>query len=259
DTGYGLNLFTREAYIAIWIVIFSLMGCYLSGKIKFSHDSDVAHIGVFRLFLVIATFSFVVYLIPGLFGAPLNMISGLTPPMSAQQFNVSKPAAHAPGTLENTTYSKLCGTPKFSDKLHLPHGLQGYFDYEEGLACAKQQNKLVLLDFTGHSCSNCKKMAADVWSDPEVRELLEQYIIIALYTDDKTELPESEWITSKVDGKVKKTMGKRNADFEIDRFNTNTLPYYVVLDNDGNPLTGKGVGYVNKKEFITFLKTALNN
>jgi thiol:disulfide interchange protein DsbD len=187
------------------------------------------------------------------------MISGLTPPMSAQQFNVSKPAAYAPGTVGNATYSKLCGTPKFSDKLHLPHGLQGYFDYEEGLACAKQQNKPVLLDFTGHTCSNCKKMTAGVWSDPEVLELLEQYIIIALYTDDKTELPESEWITSKVDGKVKKTIGKRNADFQIDRFNTNTLPYYVALNSDGNSSAGKGVGYVNKKEFATFLKNGLNN
>jgi thiol:disulfide interchange protein DsbD len=259
DTGYGLNLFTREAYIAIWIVIFSLMGFYLLGKIKFSHDSEVAHIGVFRLFLVIVTFSFVAYLIPGLFGAPLHMISGLTPPMSAQQFNVNKPAAHAPGTVGDATYSKLCGTPKFSDKLHLPYGLQGYFDYEEGLACAKQQSKPVLLDFTGHTCSNCKKMTADVWSDPEVTELLEQYLIIALYTDDKTDLPESEWLTSNVDGKVKKTVGKRNADFQIDRFKTNTLPYYVALDSDGNPLTGKGVGYVSKKEFAAFLKNNLNN
>ncbi len=257
DTAYGLNLFTREVYLGIWIVIFTLMGFYLLGKIKFSHDSDVQHVGVFRLFLVIATFSFVVYMIPGLFGAPLKMLSSLTPPMSAQQFDLSKATVQAGGNSGTAHVSTLCGTPKLSDKLHLPHGLQGYFDYEEGLACAKQQGKPVFLDFKGHTCSNCKKMEADVWSDPEVLDLLNEYLIIALYTDEKTELPENEWVTSNVDGKVKKTVGKRNLDYEIDRFKTNQLPYYVVLDSDGNPLTDKGVGYVSKDEFVAFLKKGL--
>ncbi len=257
DTAYGLNLFTREVYLGIWIVIFTLMGFYLLGKIKFSHDSDIQHVGVFRLFLVVITFSFVVYMIPGLFGAPLNMLSSLTPPMSAQQFDLSKATVQVGGNAGTADVSKLCGTPKLSDKLHLPHGLQGYFDYEEGLACAKQQGKPVFLDFKGHTCSNCKKMEADVWSDPEVLSLLNEYLIIALYTDEKTELPESEWVTSNVDGKVKKTVGKRNLDFEIDRFKTNQLPYYVLLDGEGNPLTDKGVGYVGKEEFVAFLKKGL--
>jgi thiol:disulfide interchange protein DsbD len=248
DTGYGLHLFTREVYIGIWIVIFALMGFYLLGKIKFSHDSDVAHVGVFRLFLVLVVFSFVVYLIPGLFGAPLKMVSSFTPPMSAQEFKMT---GHAPAN------AQAAKTVKYSDKFSLPHGLQGYFDYEEGLAAAKQTGKPIFIDFTGRTCKNCKKMEAEVWSDPEVLALLNRYTMIALYTDDKTELPESEWITSKIDGKVKKTIGKINYDFQAERFKTNALPYYVILDNDGNSLTDKGVGYVGKAEFIEYLKKGL--
>ncbi|MDR0436840.1 MAG: thioredoxin family protein [Bacteroidales bacterium] len=257
DTVYNLHLFTREVYIGIWIVIFSLMGFYLLGKIKFSYDSDVKHLGVFRLFLVIATFSFVMYLIPGLFGASLKMISSLKPPMSAQQFNLQKPIVYASVTSEETGISKLCGTPKWSDKFQLPHGLQGYFDFEEGMACARQLGKPVFLDFTGHGCKNCKEMEANVWGDPEVLELLNQYLIIVLNTNDRTALPESEWVTSKLDGKVKKTIGKVNYSLQMERFNTNALPYYVILDSEGNPLTEKGIGAVSKKEFIAFLKKGL--
>jgi thiol:disulfide interchange protein DsbD len=253
DTGYGLHLFTREVYIGIWIVLFSLMGFYLLGKIKFSHDSDVQHVGVFRLFLVLAVFSFVVYLVPGLFGAPLKMISSFTPPMSAQQFNLQKAAAHAPFT-ENTQVSK---SVKYGDKFTLPHGLQGYFDYAEGLAHAKQTGKPIFIDFTGRTCKNCKKMEAEVWSDPEVLALFNEYTIIALYADDQTVLPENEWVTSEVDGKVKKTIGKVNQDFQLQHFKTNALPYYVVLDSEGKPLTDKGIGYVSKAEFIGFLKKGL--
>jgi thiol:disulfide interchange protein DsbD len=258
DTIYAFNIFSREVYIGIWIVIFSLMGFYLLGKIKFAHDSDVKHIGVFRLFLVIATFSFVVYLIPGLFGAPLKMISSLKPPMTKQQFNLQQLVSYPSTMSGNTNDSQLCGTPKWSDKLRLPHGLQGYFDFEEGITCAKQLGKPVFVDFTGHGCKNCKEMEANVWSDPEVLELLNQYLIIALYTDDRTELPKNEWATSKIDGKVKKTIGKYNHNFQLERFNTSALPYYVILDYDGKPLTDKGIGVVGKKEFIEFLKKGLN-
>ena len=132
---------------------------------------------------------------------------------------------------------ELCGTPSHADFLHLPHGLQGYFDYEEGMACAREKNMPVLLDFKGHACSNCKEMEGKVWSDPEVlKRLQNDYIIIALYTDDRTKLPESEWITSAFDGKVKKTLGKKNLDLQISRYSTNTQPFYVLIDTDGNPL-----------------------
>jgi thiol:disulfide interchange protein DsbD len=259
DTVYNIGLFTREVYLGIWIVIFSLMGLYLLGKIKFSHDSDVQHIGILRLLLVIVTFSFVVYLIPGLFGAPLKAISSLTPPLTKQQFNLNAPGARHLGTAGGAEFSQICGTPRWNDLFKLPHGLQGYFDYKEGMACAKQLGKPVFIDFTGHGCKNCKKMEADVWGDPEVLELLQQYVIIALYTNDRTQVPENEWIVSKIDGKVKNTIGRINNDFQIERFNTNTLPYYVVLDNEGNALVEKGIGYSNKAEFIEFLKKGLAN
>ncbi|MCM1041001.1 MAG: thioredoxin family protein [Bacteroides sp.] len=259
DQVYELHIFTREVYLAIWIVIFTLMGFYLLGKIKFSHDSDVPHVGVFRLLLVIVTFTFVLYLIPGMFGAPLKMVSSLVPPLTTQQFNLNQPAAVANTVAMPGTSQELCGTPKYADKLHLPFNLKGYFDYEEGLACAKQQNKPVFIDFKGHACANCKKMENDVWSDPRVQELLKKYVIVAMYCDDKTELPESEWVTSAIDGKVKKTMGKRNSDFQVTRFKTNTLPYYHLLDADGNPITDKGYGYAGDIEaFIAYLQGGLD-
>jgi thiol:disulfide interchange protein DsbD len=250
DTVYAFNMFSREVYIGIWIVIFTLMGMYLLGKIKFAHDSDVKHIGVFRLFLVIVTFSFVVYLIPGLFGAPLKLISSLKPPLSAQQFNLQNLVTHHTPFVEHNPV-------KHSDKFSLPHGLQGFFDYEEGLAYSQKTGKPIFLDFTGHGCKNCKEMEAKVWSDPEVLSLLKEYTIIALYTNDRTPLPESEWITSNLDGKVKNTIGKKNYDLQLERFRTNQLPYYVTLDKDGNPTSDKGVGYVGKAEFMEYLKKGL--
>ncbi|MDR2556807.1 MAG: thioredoxin family protein [Bacteroidales bacterium] len=258
DQSYGFDIITREAYLAVWIVLFALLGFYLLGKIKFSHDSDVPHIGVFRLFLVIAVFSFTVYLIPGLFGAPLKMVAPLLPPSTAQQFDLSKAAAQAAPAGEQQI---LCGTPKYSDKLSLPYGLKGYFDYEEGLKCAKEQNKPIFLDFKGHACANCKKTEVEIWSDPRVQEMLKKFIIIALYCDDKTELPESEWVTSKIDGKVKNTMGKRNLDFETERFKTNTLPFYNLLDSDGNPLVESGIGYssdLTVEKYLEFLQSGLD-
>lgn len=260
DQVYELNIFTREVYLAIWIVIFSLMGFYLLGKIKFSHDSDVQHIGVFRLILVIVTFTFVIYLIPGLFGAPLKMVSSLIPPTTTQQFNLTQMAPVAgTASVDAGTDQVLCGNPRYSDKLHLPFNLKGYFDYEEGMACAKQQNKPVFIDFKGHSCANCKKMESEVWSDPRVQALLKEYIIIALYCDDRTELPENEWVTSTVDGKVKKTLGKKNADFQVATFKTNTLPYYRTLGLDGQPLSDQGYGYDGDIDaFIAYLQAGLD-
>lgn len=262
DQVYELHLFTREVYLAIWIVIFTLMGFYLLGKIKFSHDSDVPHIGVFRLLLVIVTFTFVVYLIPGLFGAPLKMVSALVPPTTVQQFDLSKSTAAVavlPGEAGAGDDQVLCGTPKYADKLHLPFGLKGYFDYQEGLACAKEQNKPVFIDFKGHSCANCKKMEMEVWTDARVQALLKKYVIVALYCDDRTDLPESEWVTSTVDGNVKKTLGKRNADFEITKFKTNTLPFYHLLDVNGNPMVANSYGYNSDVEaFIAYLQSGLD-
>jgi len=256
DLSYHLNLFSREVYLAIWIVIFAMMGFYLLGKIKFSHDSDLPHIGFFRAMLVIAVFVFVVYLIPGLFGAPLNAVSGLIPPMEKQSFQLSKTTAaqdNSPafGLIENTT---RCEDAKYADFLHLPYGLEGYFEYEQGMKCAKELNKPVFLDFKGHACSNCKEMESKVWSDPEVlRRLKENFVIIALYVDDRTKLPEEEWLKSTVDGKMKKTIGKVNANLQISMFEMNSQPYYVIVDHNGDPLVDPMSYNLNVKEYIDFL------
>lgn len=240
DTVYGLGILSRDIYLAIWIVLFFLMGLYLMGKIRFSHDSDVPHIGVFRLVLIIASFTFAIYLVPGLFGAPLTRISALLPPRETSGFNLLKAISEnrGGGTFVSATGgSAICGTPKYSDFLHFEYGLEGYFDLEEALACAKQLNKPVLIDFKGHACANCKEMDARVWSDPEVqRRIRENFVLVGLYVDDRTKLPESEIYISKIDGKEKKTMGKKNEDIEISMFNTNTLPLYAIVDPEGNPL-----------------------
>lgn len=251
DQVYGFNLLSRDVYLAIWIVLFSLLGLYFLGKIRFSHDSEVPYLGVGRLMLTIITFSFVVYLYTGLHGAPLSGISSLLPPPGQHKSHVVAGTGSA-GTIPNS----LCGPAKYSDKLHLPHGLQGYFDYEEGMACAREQNKPVFLVFKGHACANCKKMENSVWTDPEVlRMLSSDYVVIALYTDDRTTLPEQEWITSAVDGKTLKTMGKINLDFQIDKYNTNTIPYHVVITPDG---AGHELAVTfNADEFRDFLKKGL--
>jgi thiol:disulfide interchange protein DsbD len=275
DQSYHLGILGREVYLAIWIVIFILLGFYLLGKLKFANDSDLAHISVPRLFLSIASFAFAVYLIPGLFGAPLKGISSLLPPATESSVFSSSLSI---GSRSGDNYSQpgdifsenretwigfssgICGPAKYSDILHLPYDLQGYFDYEEGMSCARQKNKPVLLDFKGHSCSTCKVMEAKVWSDPKVlRRLREDFVIIALYVDDKTKLPESEWLTSPSDKTMKKTLGKKNLDFQITRFNTNTLPYYVIVDLNGDPLT-KAIGFdPDPRKYLEFLDEGLRN
>jgi thiol:disulfide interchange protein DsbD len=212
DSVYSLKIISRDIYLAVWIVIFSLLGLYLMGKLKFSHDSDIPYIGTFRLFLIIAVFSFVVYLIPGLFGAPLKGLSGLLPEQGTSNFNIrliSENKSSAGTVISVKTGSELCGSPKYENIFDMPLGLKGYFDFKQGLECAKEQNKPVLVDFKGHACANCKLMEARIWSDPEVlKKLGESFVIISLYVDDRTLLPENEWVISAVDGKTKKTIGK---------------------------------------------------
>ncbi len=257
DQTYHLGIISRDVFLAIWIVIFILLGVYLLGKLKFSHDSDVPFISVPRLLMAMVSFVFALYLIPGMFGADLNAVSALIPPKSVQEFDISKSQV-VNVTSDHAEPTSLCETPKYGDILHLPHGLKGYFDYEQGMACAKKMNKPVLLDFKGHACANCKEMENKVWSDPEVlRRLQNDYLIIALYVDDRTKLPESEWITSIYDGKVKKTIGKVNADFQITKYNINSQPYYVLVDVDGNNLTEPQGHNLNVNNFIQFLDSGV--
>ncbi|MFO8234918.1 MAG: protein-disulfide reductase DsbD family protein [Bacteroidales bacterium] len=252
DQNYHLDLLSRDLYISIWIALFTLLGFYLLGKIKLPNDSDLKNISVIRLVFAIAAFSFAIYLVPGLFGANLNSISGLLPPKSAQQFEITASG----GVNEISASETLCEEePKYSDILDLPYGIKGYFDYEQGMSCAEELDKPVLVYFTGHSCSNCKKMQSEVWSVSEVQRLMnKEYVVIALYVDDRTKLPESEWIESEYDGKVKKTIGKKNADIQLTRFNANTQPYYVILDSDGEQITDSKGYELDPQEFANYLK-----
>ncbi|HAQ19533.1 MAG TPA: disulfide bond formation protein DsbD [Prolixibacteraceae bacterium] len=266
DQTYHWGILDREVYLALWIVIFALLGFYLLGKLKFSHDSDVKHVTVPRLLLAIVSFSFVVYLAPGMFGAPLKAISGYLPPQSTHDFDLHQiirdeiKLAQPQGGISAVVQpgKELCEKPKFSEFLHLPHGLEGYFDYEQGMACARKQNKPVFIDFTGHGCVNCREMEANVWSDPRVLERLKNnFVVIALYVDDKSTLPESEWITSTYDGKVKKTLGKKYADFQISRYGVNAQPYYVLLDGKEQKLIEPRAYDLNADRFVEFLDAAL--
>ncbi|MFP4096313.1 MAG: thioredoxin family protein [Cyclobacteriaceae bacterium] len=259
DQVYHWNLLDREVYLALWIVIFTLLGFYLLGKIRLPHDSKLESISVGRLILAIVTFSFVVYLVPGMFGAPLKALAGYLPPMHTHDFNMPMLTGQQMGTgsgqvvlTENT--DEACEPPKYADMLHFPHGIQGYFDYEQALACAQAQNKPLFIDFTGHGCVNCREMEARVWSDPEVlRRLKNDYVVVALYVDEKTTLPESEWYTSDYDGRVKKSIGKQNADFQITRFNNNAQPYYVLLNEQGQLLADPKAYDLSVQNFVDFL------
>lgn len=263
DQTYHWHILDREVYLAIWIVIFLLMGLYLLGRLKFNHDAELPFISFPRVILAIITFSFVVYLIPGMFGAPLKALAGYLPPQQSLDFDfnaiIHQEVSQYSSGIEGKNSTSLCESPKFKEFLTLPHGLQGYFDYNQALACSKKLNKPVFIDFTGHGCVNCREMEARVWADPAVlKRLREDFIVTALYVDDKTELPQSEWITSKYDGKVKKSIGKKYADFQISKFNINAQPYYVLLDTSGNVLT-KPVAYnLHVDEFVKFLDTGLS-
>jgi thiol:disulfide interchange protein DsbD len=244
DQAYHWGLLDRDLNIGLWIVIFSLLGIYFLGKLPLKGDSPVSIVTVPRLMLAIATFAFVVYLTPGLWGAPLKALAGYLPPMYTHDFNL----AEAKGE------KAPCGPARYSDFLHLPHGITGYFDYKEALACARKLHKPLFIDFTGHGCTNCREMEATVWPDPQVLQRLKNdFVVVALYIDDKTELPESEWYTSKVDGKVKKTIGKQNADLQIANLQNNAQPFYILLGDDERVLAWPHAYDKNVSHFVDFL------
>lgn len=261
DLAFHWRLLDREIFLVIWIVIFALQGFYLLGKLKFSHDSDLPYITVPRLFFAIASFCFALYLFPGLWGAPLKGIGGWLPHESTQDFNLQdlkyqlddlKSSGISSGTSKNTAPP----AKKYIDKLHTPFRLLGYFDLDEGMAAAKVLNKPVMLDFTGHSCANCRKMEAEVWADPEVlRRIKEDFVLVSLYVDESTELPENEQYTNKQGEKIV-TVGDKNKDYEITKFGFNAQPLYMFLDLNGNPLSDIKYGYDSDiKKFINHLET----
>lgn len=261
DQTYHWGLLDREVYLAVWIVVFALLGFYLLGKIRFAHDSDLPYVGVGRLTLAIIVFSFVVYMIPGMWGAPLKALSGYLPPLTTQDFVLGQYTAAVPaGTSASGSHALLTvegKQPKYSDFLHLPHGLEGFFDLKEAEAYAAKVGKPLFIDFTGHGCVNCREMEARVWSDPQVLDILRNdYVIVALYSDDKKVLPESEWVTTDA-GKVLKGLGKINSYYALKTYGVNAQPYYVLQGADGRPLVAPRGYDLSVEGFVEFLQSGL--
>lgn len=246
DQTYHWGLLDREIYLAIWIVVFTLLGLYLLGKIRFEADSEVKHIGIFRLFLVIVDFTFVVYMIPGMFGAPLKALSGYLPPIETQDFIMCSNASQQVVSIEEANKGEK-----------LPLGLTGYHSMEEGYAAAKASGKPVFLDISGLACVNCREMEQRVWSDPKVLSMLKNdFVIVVLYTDDKTKLPESEWVTTS-SGKVLKDRGRVNAWFVRENFGVSAQPNYVLLSPDGKQLAPIRGYNTDIDGFVEFLNSGL--
>ena len=279
DQTYHWHLLDREVYLGIWIVCFTLLGLYLLGKIRFKGEKEVKELGVFRLVLIIIDFTFVIYMIPGMWGAPLKALSGYLPPKQTLDFDLNRiieensekvidyvdakfaNMAVAPqGQAQAVAAGEFNEEPKYADLFHLPHNLKGYFDYDQALLAAKAMNRPIFVDFTGHGCVNCREMEANVWSDPRVKDMLRNdFVICALYVDDKTSLPKEEWYTSTYDGKEKKTIGRKWADFQISKFGTNAQPYYCLMDHNGNLLMKPRAYDLDKDAFVSFLKDGIQH
>jgi thiol:disulfide interchange protein DsbD len=243
--------------LALWVTIFALLGFYLLGKIKFSHDSDMAFLSVPRLFMGIGVLAFVVYLVPGMWGAPLKALAGYLPPMSTQDFDIHRISQEASGK-----QTDLCAEPKYSEVFHFPHGITGYFDYDQALACSKELNKPLFIDFTGHGCVNCRRMEEKVWSDPTVLKLLKNdYIVVSLYVDDKdVMLDKNEWFTGKSSGRQVKLLSEKNAEIQACYFNSNSQPMYILMNSDEKMLQNPGSAETfdyDAKKFANFLSNGL--
>ena len=229
DLAYGWRLLDREVFLVLWIVIFALLGFYLLGKIRFSHDSELRHVSVPRLFMAIVSLAFSVYMIPGLWGAPLKAVSAFAPPLYTQDFNLYKDEVHAV-----------------------------FEDYEAGMAYAKRVKKPVLIDFSGYGCVNCRKMEAAVWTDARVKKLLEEkYVLITLMVDDKTKLPEALTITENEKERRLKTIGDKWSYLQRSKFGANAQPFYVILDNEGRPLAPSYAFDEDASKYVRFLEDGL--
>lgn len=231
DLAYGWRILDREVFLVLWIVIFVLLGCYLLGKIKFKHDSDLTHVSVSRLFMAIVSFAFAIYMVPGLWGAPLKAISAFAPPLYTQDFNLYDNEVHA-----------------------------AFDEYETGLMYAKKTDKPVLIDFSGFGCVNCRKMEAAVWTDPKVKQLLEEkFVLITLMVDDKTKLPNPIDIEENGRKRTLKTIGDKWSYLQRHKFGANAQPFYVVLDGDGNLLSPSYAYDEDVSKYIQFLNNGLKS
>ncbi len=254
DQTYHWGLLDREVYLAIWIVCFTLLGFYLLGKLRFANDSKVEHLSVKRLALSIVVFSFVVYMIPGMWGAPLKALSGYLPPLETQDFILGQqgPATSAPAQSKPADLAR-----KYSDFLSLPHGMDGYFDIDEAKAAARAQNKPLFVDVTGHGCVNCREMEAKVLSDRRVLSTLgEDFVICALYADDKKTLDKRDWVTTE-SGKVLKTLGKVNSHYALKTWGVNSQPCYIIISPDGQLLAGPRGYDLDVQAYLDFLSEGL--
>ena len=245
DLSYHLGILNRDVFLVLWIVVFFLLGVYLLGKLKFAHDSDLPFVSVPRLFFAVASFSFAVYMVPGLWGAPLKALSGFIPPATTQEFNLNdlQYKIGNAGPAHSAAGNEAAPPKKYTNKLHVPFGLTAYFDLEEGMAAATILKKPVMLDFTGHTCPNCRKMEEQVWKDPAVlSRIKENFVLVSLYVDESEELPAREQYTDKNGVKIV-TVGDKNLDYEIKTFGFNAQPLYMFLDLNGKPLSDVKYGY----------------
>jgi len=256
DQTYGWGILDREVYLAFWIVIFSLMGFYLLGKIRFPHDDEMpVQKNWFRYMLAIFTFTFVVYLIPGMFGAPLKAISGWLPPTPTQDFDISKIVREETAALSGTT-TDIDGweKPRYADKLHLPHGIFGYFDLDQALRVAATVQRPVFIDFTGHGCVNCRNVESAVWQDPRVRaKFAQEFVVVAQYVDDKVIKLHPEDQIMDNNGNTISMLGKKAMFYEQNRYKENSQPCYLIVDVDGTVLTGPIYYELNVDNFLKFL------
>lgn len=256
DLVWHWEWFDREIFLVLWIVIFALMGLYILGKLKFSHDSDVSYVSVPRLFFAIFSLSFAVYLIPGLWGAPVNILSGIAPPMNTQDFILNGNGSSSGNAVAADFPAKV----KHSEILKAPVGFSPFFDLEEGVAYAKKVNKPILIDFTGHACVNCRKMEDKVWIDKEVGRIIkEKYVLIQLYVDERNiKMPKDKVHYSEILRTNTDDLGRWNGDFQASKYGSNSQPFYVLAGHDLNPLVTPGGAIFDAKQYAAYLQSGVD-
>lgn len=264
DQTYHWGLLDREVYLSLWIAIFTLLGLYLIGKLKFKHDSELSYLSVGRLVLAIIVFAFVAYMIPGLWGAPLKALSGYMPPIQTQDFVLG--AYTGPTTSQayttagdgTSTTTSTGEVKKYADFLSpLPYGIDGYYHYGQAMEAAKQADKPLFIDFTGHGCVNCREMEQRVWSDPTVQDILRtKFVVVSLYGDDKKNVPEEDWVTLP-NGKVLKGLGRINSNFMAENYGVNAQPAYLIVDHEGKLLMPVRGYNLDIQDYIKFLNEGI--
>jgi thiol:disulfide interchange protein len=257
DLAYHWNWFDREIFLSLWIAIGLLLGLYLIGKIKFSHDSDLPYVSIPRTFFAIIVFAFTIYMVPGLWGAPLKSISAFLPPEGTQDFNLSQIPGGSATTQASSEKVTSIKVKKYDGNYNRikTRGLEPWYDYEQALQVSKELHKPILIDFTGFVCVNCRKMEADVWSDPRVfNHIKNDFILLQLVVDDKANLAPSEQYTSKFGSKKITQVGQKWSDLQASKFNSNSQPFYVIMDESGNPLVAPSGANYNVESYLEFLE-----